>query len=213
MCIRDRRMFECMTCHTRKGFIGTEMPVSKCSCGGCVWSPCAFYQEKKTKGPELVITPQSEHVLYGFDIKQKADWIVCWPLIFDLLGWHESTQNGLEHFRVFYLESYPQIPLPSYWIVFTECRVSFIRMNCSFFRIRGKSKVKQPRRRYMKNRYIRSSTWHTLPEWKRWVEAALQRIHPQPCTVKRHAVGIALLLPGTAERRCAADKWVERCAI
>lgn len=72
-----KRMFECMTCHTRKGFIGTEMPVSKCSCGGCVWSSCAFYQEKKTKGPELVITPQSEHVLYGFDIKQKADWIVC----------------------------------------------------------------------------------------------------------------------------------------
>lgn len=68
-----KRMFECMTCHTRKGFIDVERPISKCCCGGCIWNPCTFYEEKPIKDQELVITPKSDHVLYGFDIKQKCD--------------------------------------------------------------------------------------------------------------------------------------------
>ena len=71
--VATKRMFECMTCHTRKGFIDVEMPLSKCNCGGCVWAPCTFYKEKSIKDEELVIIPKSDHVLYGFDIKQKVD--------------------------------------------------------------------------------------------------------------------------------------------
>lgn len=64
-----KRMFECQECHSRTAFIGTELPAKPCACGGYIWKPCSFYQERNVKMETLKITAPNIHVLYCHDVK------------------------------------------------------------------------------------------------------------------------------------------------
>lgn len=68
-----KRMFECMQCHSRKSFIGTEKPVTPCGCGNVLWCLCPFFKEKAVKTEKLKITPDSVHLLYCHEAK-TGDW-------------------------------------------------------------------------------------------------------------------------------------------
>ena len=64
-----KRMFECMQCHSRKSFIGTEKPEIPCGCGNVLWCICPFFKEKSVKMEKLKITPDSSHLLYCHEVK------------------------------------------------------------------------------------------------------------------------------------------------
>ena len=71
-----KRFFECTNCKARRAFYNQTTPLQKCCCGQRIWKLTSYYKEQEFKEPSLVITPNSNHVLYGFDVKQSNDFNV-----------------------------------------------------------------------------------------------------------------------------------------
>lgn len=68
-----KRMFECMTCHRRRSFIGTTQPGKACLCGSVVWKMCPLYKEKEIESEKLKITIDNSHILYSHSVKPKDE--------------------------------------------------------------------------------------------------------------------------------------------
>ena len=73
-----KRMFECMTCHRRRSFIGTTQPGKACLCGSVVWKMCPLFKEKEIESEKLKITIDNSHILYSHTVVPKDDlFSVC----------------------------------------------------------------------------------------------------------------------------------------
>ena len=73
-----KRMFECMTCHRRRSFIGTTQPGKACLCGSVVWKMCPLFKEKEIESEKLKITIDNSHILYSHAVVPKDDlFSVC----------------------------------------------------------------------------------------------------------------------------------------
>ena len=73
-----KRMFECMTCHRRRSFIGTTQPGKACLCGSVVWKMCPLFKEKEIESEKLKIPIDNSHILYSHAVVPKDDlFSVC----------------------------------------------------------------------------------------------------------------------------------------
>ena len=80
-----KRMFECMTCHRRRSFIGTTQPGKACLCGSVLWKMCPLFKEKEVESEKLKITMDNTHVLYSHTIVPKDEsFVVCLSNIVDI---------------------------------------------------------------------------------------------------------------------------------